>query len=76
MTTDAYINGPHNFWIHFICGIVFGALISGLVSVQIFESPGFLVLGTLSGALVIGYSCGRWGDSAWHWFLRRVALFY
>jgi hypothetical protein len=76
MTNDGYINGPHNFWVHFICGIVFGSLISGLVSIQIFESPGFIVVSTISGALVIGYSCARWGDTAWHWFLRRVALFH
>jgi hypothetical protein len=73
MTNDGYINGPHNFWIHFLCGFVFGTLISGWLSLQVSESPGFIVIGTFLGALVIAYSCGRWGDSAWHWLLRRVA---
>ena len=74
MRNDDYVNGPHNFWIHFICGFVFGTLISGWLSKDIFESPVLLVTSTVMGALVIAYSCARWGDSAWHWVLQRVSL--
>lgn len=74
MRNEDYIDGPHNFWIHFLCGFVFGSLISGWLSKGIFESPVLLVTGTVTGALVIAYSCARWGDSAWHWLLHRVSL--
>ena len=74
MTNDEYVNGPHNFWMHFLCGFVFGAVISGLLSRQLFERPEFLVMGTLVGAFVIAYCCARWADSAWHWLLRSVAM--
>jgi hypothetical protein len=66
---DDYISGPHHFWIHFWCGLVFGAIVSTWVSCSLFESTPIILITAGPGALVIAYCCGRWGDSAWQWLL-------
>ena len=69
---DQYIVGPRNFWIHFLCGLVLGIVISAPLSVQLFESGSFIILGTGVGSLLIAYACAQWGDSVWHWAIRFI----
>jgi hypothetical protein len=68
-----YITGPHNFWMHFAFGLVFGVLVSAWVSVQLFDSASYILGSASIGAVLIAYCCGRWGDSAWHWLIEHLS---
>ena len=61
---DDYIAGPHHFWIHFWCGLVFGGALGAWWSWRLFESGVLIFAGAAFSALVIAYCCGRWGDLA------------
>jgi hypothetical protein len=67
-----YISGPHHFWIHFWCGLVFGGVLGTGWSWQVFESGLLIFVGGAVTALVIAFCCGRWGDSVWHWILEQL----
>jgi hypothetical protein len=69
---DDYISGPHHFWIHFWCGLLFGGLVSAWISWQFFETRALILVSTGIAAPVIAYCCGRWGDSAWHWLIQKL----
>ena len=69
---DDYISGPHHFWIHFWSGLMFGGLLSLWCSWRLFDSTAAIFITAGVAALVIGYCCGRWGDSAWHWLIERL----
>ena len=69
---DDYISGPHHFWIHFWCGLVFGGVVCAWISRQLFETRAVVLLSAGIAALAVAYSCGRWGDSAWHWLIRKL----
>lgn len=66
---DDYFNGPHDFWVHFWCGLVFGAVLGPFIFRVIFDSAWTLGASTVVFALATAYSCGRWGDRAWHWII-------
>jgi hypothetical protein len=69
---DDYVAGPHHYGTHLICGIIFGAILGGWTGSQLSNS-GWIVLGAaVLGAFCVGYSCGRWGDRAWHWIIERL----
>jgi hypothetical protein len=65
MKQDDYIVGPHHFWIHFWCGLVFGAGIGAWISSELFDSTLAFIAVTAVIALVVAYCCGRWGDPVW-----------
>jgi len=69
---DGCISGPHHFWIQFWCGLVFGGVLGPWWSWQLFERTVFIMVGTAVTALIIAFSCGRWGDSAWHWIIQKL----
>jgi len=69
---DEYIAGRHDFRVYFGCGLLFGAVVSTWLSVQLFESAALIVATTALGALTIAYCCARWGDSAWYWLLEHL----
>lgn len=64
-----YLDGPHDFWVHFWLGLVFGAGLGFFVFAELFESAWGLVAGVSAFALGMAYGCGRWGDRAWNWLL-------
>jgi hypothetical protein len=67
MKRDDYISGPHHCWVHFWCGLIFGAGIGAWLSSKLFDTwPPFVAL-TAAIALVVALCCGRWGDAAWEW---------
>jgi hypothetical protein len=72
---DEYIAGPHSYWVHFWCGIVFGALLGLWIGWNLFEQGWAIPATSLATALAIGYSCGRWGDGAWQWVISRLDWF-
>jgi hypothetical protein len=73
--TNRMALGRHHVWIHFSCGLVFGACVGAWISWNMLDSRwGFIVL-TASTALVVAFCCGRWGDSAWEWLLERLWWF-
>jgi hypothetical protein len=72
---DDYIAGPHSYWIHFWCGLVFGVFLGAWMGWNFFSS-GWAIAGTaFVTSSVAAYSCGRWGDRAWHWILSRIGWF-
>ncbi len=64
-----YLTGPHDFWVHFWCGLVFGAFLGVWIFGEVLDSAWALGASTVAFALVTAYSCGRWGDRAWHWII-------
>lgn len=69
---NEYVSGPHDFWSHFVFGLVFGVVASTSFSLWFFESAEFIIATTAAGALVIAYCCARWGDSAWYWLIEHL----
>ena len=66
MKDDEYIVGDHHFWIHFWCGLVFGAGIGVWISSALFDSRWAFIGSSAAIALVVAFCCGRWGDPIWH----------
>ena len=66
--------GPHHFWTHFWCGLIFGAGLGAQVG-KVFGN-GWATFATMTVlGLVIGFSCGRYGDRVWHWLIERLWWF-
>jgi len=72
---DDYIAGPHSYWIHFWCGLVFGALLGAWIGWQMFDGGWAIACTAFVTSSAVAYSCGRWGDPAWHWIISRVNWF-
>jgi hypothetical protein len=70
--SDDYIAGRHNCRLHFTLGAVMGAAIGIWIGFNIFESRISILLTLFITALVVAFSCGRWGDRAWHWIIHRL----
>jgi hypothetical protein len=67
--------GPHHFWTHFWCGLIFGAGLGAWIGCQVFDS-GWRIFATLVVvALVVAYSGGRWGDRFWQWLIGNLWWF-
>jgi hypothetical protein len=69
---DDYIAGPHHYRTHFWCGVIFGAGIGYWMGWQIFESGWTILMTAIVVSAVVAYSCGRWGDRAWHWIVKHL----
>jgi DnaJ-like protein len=54
------------FWVRFICGALFGTLISFRWFLFYFNQPGTMIIGTLSVILLCGFGAARGGDNFWH----------
>jgi hypothetical protein len=66
MNRDEYIAGRHNFWVHFGCGLVVGPALGAWLFSGTFDSDWALIASTAAIAVVVAFSCGYWGDPAWH----------
>jgi len=69
---DDYMVGPHRFWIHFWCGLVLGAGIGAGIGFGTFGGGWSAIVILVSVALVVAYSCGHWGDTAWQWIIEML----
>lgn len=69
---DDYISGAHHYWLHFVCGLLFGAAIGSWIGWQLFDGAWGLGVTATLGSLAAAFSCGRWGDRAWHWMIERL----
>jgi len=67
--------GPHHFWTHFWCGLIFGAGLGAWTGWQMFDSGWRIVATLVVVALVLAYSCGRWGDRLWRWLIENLWWF-
>lgn len=69
---DDYISGTHHYWIHFICGFLFGAAIGAYVTSTFLDNSLFILVAAIVSGLWFGFSCGKWGERAWksisEWF--------
>jgi hypothetical protein len=65
MKRDAYISGPHHFWVNFWCGLVVGAGLGAWISFHLFDNRLAFIASTAGISVTFACCCGRWGDSAW-----------
>jgi hypothetical protein len=70
-----YISDSHHYWTHFWCGLAFGAGLGAWSGWWLFDSGWTVAVMASVAAIVFGYSCGRWGDRAWHWAIERLPWF-
>ena len=70
MGGDDYISGPHNFWIHFVCGLVVGAGLGGWWGSLLFQASWGVLGSSVALALIMAYLSGRWGDRFWRCVLK------
>ena len=75
MKSDDYILRSHHFWIHFCCGLIFGAGLGAWISWGLFDDWWSFIALTAAVALVIAFCCDRWGDGAWEWIVERLWWF-
>jgi len=59
------------FWVRFVCGALFGAIVGLDFFVSFFGSSGALVLGIVGLMLGFGFASARYGDKFWYSILRR-----
>ncbi|HEU4510746.1 MAG TPA: hypothetical protein VFR78_21120 [Pyrinomonadaceae bacterium] len=76
MRYEEKISGPHDRRVHFGCGLFFGGILGVAVSMQLFETMPWFVVGIGVVALIIAYCCARWGDPMWYWLIRRLDWFH
>ena len=62
---DDYISGPHNYWVHFVFGFIFGAIAVGWFAHWLFGGLLAAIIGAGAGGVCFALSCGKWGDRAW-----------
>ncbi len=74
-TQDDYVAGPHHFWLHFCCGLVFGAGLGWAFGSWLFDGGWRAIVVAAVVAVGVAYSCGRWGDRAWRWILDSLTWF-
>ena len=74
--SDGYADGPHDFWIHFWCGLVFGAVVGFFVCGDVLDSAWALAGGVAIFSVAIAYACGRWGDRAWQRIICGLSWFF
>jgi hypothetical protein len=72
LKNDDNIADAARFWIHFWCGLIFGGGLGAIISWGAFDSRWAFIASTAAIALVVGYCCGRWGDSAWCWIIEKL----
>jgi len=56
--SNNFWTGPHHFWTHFWCGLIFGAGLGAWIGWQMFESAGAL--------------SPHWLSSRWSWLIHAV----
>ena len=69
MKQGDYVSGPHYYWVHFWCGLVFGAGMGLGLGWNCFESSWAIAATSVLAAAATAYSCGRWGETAWDWII-------
>ena len=67
---DDYISGPHHYWTHFYCGLVYGGGWGAWIGWNSTSGGWQFVTTVIVVALVVALACGRWGNRVWHWLLR------
>jgi hypothetical protein len=64
------------FWVRFVCGALFGTLLSARVFFFHYDQPAVLIPLTLVLILGSGFAAAQAGDSFWHSVLRRWWLWW
>jgi curved DNA-binding protein CbpA len=59
------------FWVRFVCGALFGILVSFRLVLEFFDQPAILVVGVAAGILGFGFAAARYGDRFWYSILGR-----
>jgi hypothetical protein len=67
-----YTAGRHDYGLHLSLGAVMGAAIGLWIGFNIFESRIAILTTVLIAAVIVAFSCGRWGDRAWYWIIHRL----
>ena len=72
---DDYTAGSHDYWVHFWCGVVFGALYGASLGWRAFSNGWLIACSVIVTSLVFGVCCGRWGDPVWLWLISNLDWF-
>jgi hypothetical protein len=59
------------FWVRFVCGTLFGILVSIRLVLEFFDQPAILAVGVAAAILGFGFAAARYGDRFWHSILGR-----
>jgi hypothetical protein len=62
---DDYVSGSHHYWMHFVCGFIFGGGLGGWIAYCISDSGLIILIAAVVTAVTFAFSCGRWGDRSW-----------
>lgn len=58
------------FWVRFVCGALFGILVSIQLALQFLDEPKFLAVGVITVRLGFGFAAARYGDKFWYSILQ------
>jgi hypothetical protein len=58
------------FWVRFVCGALFGALVSIRLVLGLFDQPAVLVMSIVAAVLGFGFAAARYGDKFWYSIFR------
>lgn len=58
------------FWVRFVCGGLFGFVISGVMWLRMFDLTEFGWLGIPAAGLIFAFAAARFGDAFWASFAR------
>jgi hypothetical protein len=58
------------FWVRFVCGALFGALVSIRLVLDLFDQPAVLVMSIVAAVLGFGFAAARYGDKFWYSIFR------
>ena len=53
---DDYVSGPHDFWTHFVCGFIFGALAGTVMGWTLFENIWLTAASALGLAMFFAFA--------------------
>jgi hypothetical protein len=62
---EDYISGPHEYWPHFLVGLVFGTLLGWWFFDDLASNAAINFLLICATALGLALFCGRWGEPGW-----------
>ena len=58
------------FWVRFVCGALFGILVSVRLALDFFDQPAILAAAVAAAIMGFGIAAARYGDKFWHSILR------
>jgi DnaJ domain len=58
------------FWVRFVCGALFGILVSFRLALDFFDQPAILATAVAAAIVGLGFAAARYGDKFWYSIFR------